>query len=123
MNSKILNFTDLIAWQEGHKLVLMVYKITNDFPNKETFILSSQMQRCVISITSNLAEGFSRKGKKEKMQFYSMSLASLTELQNQLIIAKDLGYITSIKFEELNLQSIFIHKLINGLIKSAQNRI
>jgi len=120
--SKVVNFTDLVAWQEGHKLVLQIYTLTKDFPYKETYILSSQMQRCAISITSNIAEGFSRKGKKEKMQFYSMALGSLTELQNQLLIAKDLNYIPESTYREVNKQSIFVHKLINGLIKSSQNR-
>lgn len=122
IKGKIINFTDLIAWQEGHRLVLEIYSITKIFPIKETFILSSQMQRCAISITSNIAEGFSRKGKKEKVQFYSTSLASVTELQNQLFIAKDLHYITLEKFNDLSEKSILVHKLINGLIKSAQNR-
>jgi four helix bundle protein len=113
---KIVQFTDLIAWQEGHALVIKVYKSTKNFPDKETFILSSQMQRCAISITSNIAEGFSRRGKKEKIQFYSTALASLTELQNQLIIAKDLAYIDVNKSVEFDLHTEHVHKLINGLI-------
>lgn len=123
MTKKIVNFTDLVAWKEGHSLVLEIYSITKQFPNQETFILSSQMQRSVISITSNIAEGFSRKGKREKIQFYSTALASLTELQNQLIIAKDLTYISEQKFNELTDLTILVHKLINGLVKSAQNRV
>lgn len=122
MGDKIINFTDLITWQEGHRLVLEIYKITKKFPYKETYILSSQMQRCVISITSNIAEGFSRKGKNEKIQFYSTSLASLTELQNQIIIGKDLNYITQQEYSKLFIETIQVHKLINGLIKSAANR-
>jgi four helix bundle protein len=122
IRSKVVHFTDLVAWQEGHKLVLEIYRITKDFPTKENFILTSQMLRCVISITSNIAEGFSRKGKKEKIQFYSISLGSLTELQNQLIIARDLHYISVEKYNMLDQQTNFSHKLINGLIKSAQDR-
>ena len=67
---KIRNFTDLIAWQEAHKLVLLTYKITNNFPQKEIYALTSQMRRAVISVTSNIAEGFSRKSSKEKIQFF-----------------------------------------------------
>jgi four helix bundle protein len=122
IRSKVVHFTDLVAWQEGHKLVLEIYRITKDFPTKENFILNSQMLRCVISITSNIAEGFSRKGKKEKIQFYSISLGSLTELQNQLIIARDLHYKSVEKYNMLDQQTNFSHKLINGLIKSAQDR-
>jgi len=72
------------------------------------------MLRAVISVTSNLAEGFSRRGLKEKIQFYSMSLASLTELQNQIIIAKDVGYIKKFQFENLWDQTIIVHKLVTG---------
>lgn len=119
--SKIKNFTDLVAWQEGHRLVLIIYKETNNFPNKEVFGLTIQMRRCVISITSNIAEGFSRQAYKEKAYFYSMSLGSVTELQNQLLIARDVGYITKEKFEEINRQTVQVHKLINGLIKKSKS--
>src|SRR5574340_1256822 len=98
---KIQSFTDLNAWKEGHKLVLMVYQITRIFPKEETFRLVSQLCRAVVSITSNLAEGFSRNSTKEKLQFYFISLGSLTEIQNQILIARDLKYISKEKFNEL----------------------
>ena len=91
--NKITSFTDLAVWREGHKLVLAVYKLTRNFPEFEKFGLANQIQRAVISITSNIAEGFSRKNKKEKTQFFYTALGSLTEVQNQLLIARDLGYI------------------------------
>lgn len=92
--SKISDFTDLIVWQEAHKLVVTIYLHTHKFPQSEAFGISSQMQRCAVSITSNIAEGFARKSKKEKLQFYYISLSSLSELRNQLIICKDLKYLT-----------------------------
>lgn len=70
-----------------------------------------------MSITNNLAEGFSRKGSKEKKQFSFLALGSTTELQNQLLIARDLNYITDVQFQEFARQTIVIHKLINGMIK------
>ncbi|MDD5626597.1 MAG: four helix bundle protein [Patescibacteria group bacterium] len=79
---KIKSFTDLDAWKEGHKLVLMVYEITKKFPKEEMFGLVSQMRRCVVSITSNIAEGFSRQTYKDKICFYSRAQGSVTELQN-----------------------------------------
>ena len=118
----IKKFTDLNAWKEGHKLVLSIYKLTSDYPKKETFVLVSQMLRCTISITSNLAEGFGRQGKKEKIQFYYMAQASLVELQNQLIISKDVKYISEAVFENIWNQTIVVHKLITGLIKSIKKR-
>ena len=118
--TKIKAFTDLDAWKEGHKLVLLVYKATEKFPAKETFSLVDQMRRSAVSITSNIAEGFSRRGLKEKIQFYSMSMGSLTELQNQILIAKDVGYLSGLNLPKLQEQSIIVHKITNGLIKSTK---
>ena len=117
----IKSFTDLIAWKEGHKLVLMVYRTSNSFPTKEQFGLTSQITRAVISITSNIAEGFSRRSRKESAQFFYVALGSITEVQNQLLIAKDLGYVRKEDFKPTADQTVLVAKLINGLIKSAKN--
>jgi len=119
-NEKIKSFTDLNAWKEAHKLVVMIYKITNSFPKEETYSLIDQMKRCSVSITSNIAEGFSRQSKKEKIQFYFISKGSLTELQNQLLVAKDVGYLDKNEFKSVAEQTVVVHKLINGLIRSAK---
>ena len=121
--NKIQSFTDLNAWKEGHKLVLMVYRVTIVFPKEEIFGIVNQMRRCVVSITSNLAEGFSRQSFKEKVQFYSISLGSTTELQSQLLICKDISYINEEEYKKILNQSISTHKLINGLIKSSRAQI
>jgi len=118
---KIKSFTDLNAWKEGHKLVLMIYKITNNFPDIEKFGLVSQMRRCVVSITSNIAEGFSRKSTKEKAQFYFISLGSTTELQNQLLISRDLKFIKEKDFQEVGQQTVVVQKITNGLIRFIKN--
>lgn len=118
---KIRSFTDLKAWQEGHELTIWVYKITKKFPKEEMFGLTSQMKRCVVSITSNIAEGFSRRTKKEKIQFYFIALGSVTELQNQLLVAKDIQYISREKFDQIAPKTVKIHKMINGLIKNNKN--
>lgn len=119
----IRSFTDLNAWKEGHTLVLFIYKLTKSFPKEEQFGLTNQIRRAVVSITSNIAEGFSRSSYKEKSQFYSMSLGSLTEVQNQLIVAKDLKYITPEEFKKTLDQTITVSKLINGLIKKSKTMI
>lgn len=121
--NKIKSFTDLNAWKKGHKLVLVIYDKTRTFPKEETFGITIQMRRCVISITSNVAEGFSRQSYKEKVQFYSTALGSITELQNQLLIARDVGYITNKDFQEIAKQTVVVHKLVNGLIKSSKTII
>jgi len=120
-SKKIESFTDLNAWKEAHKLVLMIYKITKDFPKEEMFGLTSQIRRAVISITSNIAEGFSRQTYKEKIQFYFIAKSSLTEVQNQLLIARDINYINKQDFDDIADQSIIVHKLLNGLIKKSKD--
>jgi len=117
---KIKSFTDLDAWKEGHQLVLLVYGLTKNFPKEEMFGLTSQMRRCAVSITSNIAEGFSRQSYKEKIQFYSIAQGSVTELQNQLVIAKDVGYISKDEFQKIAKQSVKVHKILNGLIKKSR---
>ena len=119
----VSSFTGLNTWKAGHKLVLHVYKKTKDFPKEELFGLTNQLRRASVSITSNIAEGFSRKSFSEKLQFYSMSLGSLTEVQNQLLIARDVGYLQKIEFDEMADEAIIISKLLNGLIKSTRTII
>lgn len=116
--TKIKSFTGLVAWQEAHKFVLMIYKLSRFWPKEEQFGLIAQIRRAVVSITSNMAEGFSRYTWKDKMHFYSMALGSVTESQNQLLIARDLNYIVRLDFDKTAEQAILVNKLVNGLIKS-----
>jgi four helix bundle protein len=118
MRDKIKSFTDLIAWRQAHDLVLGIYKFSEKFPQKEMFGITNQIRRAAVSITSNVAEGFSRISKKDKFHFYSMALGSLTELQSQLLVTRDLKYLISKDFDNLAEKSIRVSKLINGLKKS-----
>ena len=122
MGIKITNFTDLNTWKEAHKLVLDMYSVTKTFPKEEVYGLTSQMRRCVVSITSNIAEGFSRRGKKEKIQFYYTAKGSLTELHNQLIVSKDVGYVEEKQFRRIIDQISIVGRLLTGLIRSASER-
>lgn len=117
---KIQTFKDLEAWKQAHQCVLHVYKITRGFPKEELFGLVSQMRRCAVSITSNIAEGFSRASYREKAQFYSIALGSVTELQNQMEVSKDVGYLSEDEFLKAEAQLLTIHKIMNGLIKSTR---
>jgi four helix bundle protein len=123
LNTKIKEFTDLKAWQESHKLVVQIYKITKDFPLKETYSLVDQMRRASASVSSNIAEGFGRQTYKEKVQFYYLSQGSLAELKNQLIIAKDVGYLKEKTFNELKTQADIAHQLLQGLITKSKTFI
>jgi len=120
--SKIKSFTDLLAWKEAHGLVLMIYRVTKNFPKEEIFGLVSQMRRASVSIVSNIAEGFGRQSFKEKVQFYYLARGSSTELQSQLLISKDLNFLDSEKFKIIADQSMKAHRLLGGLIKKSKNR-
>jgi four helix bundle protein len=118
--AKIRSFTDLRVWHEGHTLVLLIYKITNTFPSKETYSLTDQMRRAAVSVTSNIAEGFGRQTYKEKVQFYYMSLGSLIELTNQIYIARDLAYLPSDDVQNILLQTELVRKMLQGLIQKSK---
>lgn len=119
---KIRSFSQLNAWKKAHELVLSVYRATDQFPRSEIFALSSQLRRASISISSNIAEGFSRRTKADKISFYHIALGSCTEVQNQPLIARDHKYITDELFDSSVALTIDVNKLTNGLIKSAEDK-
>lgn len=121
MRKSIKSFTDLEVWQEAHRLSVKVYKLTEGFPKTDQFGLTSQMQRASLSVTSNIAEGFGRESLKDAKHFYIISRGSLIELQNQLLSAKDTKKISAKTFKECADQTVTVHKLINGLIRSVKN--
>lgn len=96
MEGKIKSFKDLKVWQKGIELVSEIYKITKGFPEEERYGLTSQLKRASISVPSNIAEGFRRNSVKGHKQFLNIALGSCAELETQIIIAKELGYINSI---------------------------
>jgi len=114
---RISSFTQLDAWREAHKLVVMIYRVVNNFPTKERYRLEDQIIRAAISISSNIAEGFGRAGKKDKTRFYQVAKASLIEVQNQLLIARDVGYLSNRLFRQLANQSVIVSKLMSVLLK------
>jgi four helix bundle protein len=115
---KIKNFTDLLTWQESHKLALGIYQATETFPLDERFGLISQIRRSAVSISSNIAEGFGRRTMNDKKHFYDMAIGSLFEVQNQLLLSRDLRFVSDIQFQSLWELSISSNRLLNGLIKS-----
>lgn len=112
----------MVVWQKGHSLVLNVYKVTNSFPRSEQFGLTNQLRRASVSITSNIAEGFSRQSIKEKIQFYYVAHGSLSEVENQTQIAFDLSYISENEYRNLLSQAQTVGKLLNSLISSTKFR-
>lgn len=121
--NKIKEFTDLIVWQEGHKLVIAIYNLTKTFPKEETYSLTDQMRRSATSVTSNIAEGFGRNTYKDRLNFYFTAQGSLTELKNQLLIARDVKYISEKAFGSLLEQANITHQLLQGLIQKTKTFI
>ena len=85
-------FEDLIVWQKAHKYVLSIYEITEKFPKSEMFGLTSQMRRAAISIPANIAEGFKKRGRADKVRILNIAQGSLEESQYYLILTRDLRY-------------------------------
>jgi four helix bundle protein len=92
MNSSARSFQDLMVWQKSHEMVLMIYKYSESFPRQEAFGLTSQFRRAGISVPANIAEGFKKRGKKDKIRFLNIAQGSLEECKYYLLLARDLNY-------------------------------
>ena len=110
---------DLIVWQKSMDHVAAIYVATKAFPKEELFGIVSQMRRAAVSIPSNIAEGYGRLYDKETVKFLSNALGSASELETQLIISKDLGYLLIEDFQKLINQIEEIIRMLSALIKSA----
>ncbi|MCL3780324.1 four helix bundle protein [Prolixibacteraceae bacterium JC049] len=111
-------FKELKVWQKSKELAVDVYKITRQFPQSETFALTSQVQRAVISISSNIAEGSGRHTDKEFARFLDIANGSAYEVESLLCISADLEFISSNQFNELSAQLSEIQKMLYSLKKS-----
>ncbi|MBR4998206.1 MAG: four helix bundle protein [Bacteroidaceae bacterium] len=116
------SFTDLIVWQKAHQFVLETYKVTRNFPVEERFALCSQFQRAAISIPANIAEGYKKLSKADKLRFLNISQGSLEECRYYIILSRDLSYINIKTYNELigNLEEI--SKLLNSYIRGVVNK-
>ena len=114
------SFQDLIVWQKAHQSVLSVYRFSNQFPNKETYGLTSQLRRAAISVPANIAEGFKKKGKADKVRFMNIAQGSLEECRYYLILATDLGYGNGL---ELMHQLEEISKMLSAYSASILNSV
>lgn len=117
MNLRIMeptkSFEELSAWKKSHEFVLEVYKITEQFPKNEVFGLTSQFRRASISIAANIAEGYKKKGKNDKLRFYNISQGSLEECKYYLILSKDLKYISKEQWSDMSDRLNEASKLLN----------
>jgi four helix bundle protein len=117
------SFEDVIAWKKAHAFVLSVYKVTKGFPDEEKFGLTSQFRRAAVSIEANIAEGYRKIGKQDKLRFFNISQGSLSECKDYIILARDLEYINMEQYQELWQSSEEASKLLisycNGIINNS----
>lgn len=111
---KTVSFTHLQSWQQAHIFVLFVYKATAVFPKSEHFGLASQFRRAAVSIAANIAEGYKKMGKADKLRFFNIAQGSLEECRYCIILSKDLNYINEQTHSELTTKIEEVSKLLNG---------
>jgi len=112
------NYRELIVWQDGIKLAKAVYKLTEKFPRQETYALADQIRRAVVSVPSNIAEGQARKAPGDFRRFLHISLGSLAEVDTQLILAQEFGYLSKEDVEIMDSQIQGLRKKLYALINS-----
>jgi four helix bundle protein len=112
------SYRSLLVWQRAMQLALAVYRGTTDFPKGEQFGLISQMRRAAVSVPSNIAEGKERQSDKDFARFVAMALGSLAELETQLLLSGDLGYLAGPGLQTLLEQADEVGKMLRGLQKT-----
>lgn len=117
-NKQLKSFKDLKVWQKAIDLASLIYKATDKFPRSELYGITNQMRRSVISISSNIAEGFKRSHQKEKIQFYNIAYGSAAELESQIEVALKLNFLSQEDYQKLNALTVEAGKMLDGLIKS-----
>ncbi len=117
----IQSFKDLIVWQKSMLLAKKVYILTESYPKNEMYGIVSQMRRASVSIPSNVAEGYGRKSRKEYSQFYSIAYGSLLELETQLLLSFDLGFIKETEFKTINSIREEVSKMLFTMIEKLKS--
>lgn len=116
MEQEKKNYIDLDVWKQARILSKEVYLVSSNFPSDEKFGLSSQIRRAAVSIPSNIAEGCGRNHPKDSIQFFYVARGSVYEVETQLYLASDLGFIEEIDLKTLLLKLETTRKLLNGFI-------
>jgi four helix bundle protein len=111
------NFREIKVWEKSHQLTLTIYKVTQAFPVEERYGLTGQMRRASASIPANIAEGCGRSGDAELRRFMQISMGSASELEYQLVLASDLGYLDQDTYQQLNTQTVEVKRMLASFIK------
>jgi four helix bundle protein len=116
------NYKDLKVWQRSYKLCLEIYRVTKGFPKEERYGLTSQIRRAAASVPSNIAEGYGRKTTPEYIKFLYVAYGSNCELETQILLSGDLGYIETDKLKKLQNEIGEVERMLKALIKSLENK-
>jgi len=108
----MLNYRNLVIWQKAHALTLFIYQLTSTFPNEERYGLTTQMRRAAVSIPSNIAEGSGRSSKPDLRRFLIIAIGSASELEYQLILSKDLMFISDYECETTTAKTTELRKML-----------
>jgi four helix bundle protein len=119
----VSHYRELKVWQKGMELVTLVYKVTTGFPKEEMYGLTAQIRRSVVSLPSNIAEGAARDTTRDFLRFISITHGSLAELETQLLIAGNLGFLNTDKLSPLEQMMSEIGRMLNGLQRSLQEKL
>ena len=120
MNTGVKSHKDLIVWQKAITLSLDIYRLTNDFPSREIYGLSSQMRRAAISIPSNIAEGSGRSTRKDYANFLHIAYGSIAELETQMIIAQQLSFFDASAYESTSALLVEVSKMLRAMIEKLE---
>jgi four helix bundle protein len=114
------SYRDLIVWQKAIAMVTEIYRATQSFPRQETYGLTSQVRRSAVSVASNIAEGQGRLSRREFHYFLSVARGSLIEMETQIVIAENLGYLSPAEVRKLADASGEVSRLLPGLMQALQ---
>jgi len=117
------NYRDLQVWGKAHNLTVELYRVSREFPREETYGLTSQLRRAAISIGSNLAEGCGRRTSTELARFVRVAMGSASELDYQLLLARDLGFMKDDDFERTAKDLTEVRKMLTAFLSSVEKQI
>jgi four helix bundle protein len=122
MSKPVVSFRDLVVWQKSMDLVTEIYRLSKNFPKDELFGLTGQIRRAAVSIPSNIAEGRGKSSNGEFLQFLHHSRGSLAEVETQVLIGQNLGYLQAVETEQVMAMIAEVGRLLHGLIASLKNQ-
>ena len=117
----VFAFENIVAWQKAHQFTCLVYRITKCFPEDERYGLTSQIRRAAVSIGANIAEGYKKLSKADKLRFLNISEGSLAECQNYILLSKDLKYLSNDNYVLLHDYAMEVGRLLTAYCKGIIN--